>query len=133
MKKIKVIIADDSPEYIRGVKALLSISGHFEIVETVENGEDLVNCRVLPEVDIILSDIQMPKMNGIDAAKQINFNNPNLKMIALTMYKDSIYLTDIISAGFKGFVHKPETARSLIDTIHKVLNNEFVFPNNIEI
>jgi len=53
-------------------------------------------------------------------------------MVAITLHKDEVFLQDIIGAGFKAFVYKPEVASSLIKVINRVLNNEFVFPNNLK-
>lgn len=133
MKKVNIIIADDSPEFVQGLKALLSLHEKYLVVETYKNGAELVNSTQLPNCDLILSDIQMPEKNGLQAAQEINFENQHIKLIALTMHKDDIYLSEIISAGFKGFVHKPDTAQELIATIERVLKNEFVFPNDLEL
>lgn len=133
MKKTKIIIADDSKEYLQGVKALISLAENYEIIATYLDGSELANSTDLNQADIVLSDIQMPKLSGIEAARLINHEYPNLKMIALTMHKDSVYLTDMISAGFRGFVYKPDTAMKLLNVIEQVLNNEFVFPRNLEL
>ena len=82
--------------------------------------------------DILLVDIDMPEINGIEAAKRINFDHPSLPMVAITMHQDRVYLLDIVSAGFQGFVSKPEAAKNLFDTIDQVINKEFAFPDSLE-
>lgn len=66
-------------------------------------------------------------LNGIEAGKKINFMYNGLPMIAVTMNQEDVYLKEIIGAGFKGFIYKPDVAKSLTDVIDHVMNNEFVF------
>ncbi len=131
-KNIKVIIADDSAEFIEGIQLLLSTDPRFEIIATYTDGVQLAESDILHEAHFIFTDIEMPGMNGIDAARHINFKNPNVLMIAMTMYFDRVYLEEIISAGFKAFIHKPEMAEQLFDVIENVMNRKFVFPHNLK-
>ena len=131
--EIKIIIADDNPQYIEGLEVLLSTSSKYKILDTYENGLKLVQSDKLYLADLLLIDIEMPEMNGLDAAKIINVAHPNLPMIAITMYQDKLYLIDIISVGFNAFVHKPEAAKNLLNVIEQVLNKEYIFPINLKI
>lgn len=133
MKKVRVIIADDNPNFIEGLQVILSMTDKYEIVAVYENGKQLAESNRLHEVDIILSDIEMPEMDGIEAATSINFQYPKLRMIAITMHMDKVFLSDIVSAGFKGFVYKPDTAKNLLKVMEQVLNNDFSFPDNIKV
>lgn len=132
-KKIGVLIVDDSPEFLEGLQMLFSITEDYEITDILTNGEELVQFPRIEQVDIILLDIEMPILNGIEAAKRINYNYPNKPMIALTMYIDRVYLLEIVEAGFKAFIHKPDIADRLFDTMDRVLKNEMVFPDNIKL
>lgn len=132
-KNIKIIIADDIPEFIEGLKVLLTMSEKYQIIDILNDGEALVNSSVLHKANLILTDIEMPIMNGFEAAKRINYNYPDIPIIALTMYFDKIYLEDIIKAGFRAFIHKPNIADELFDVIDKVLNNKFIFPHNLRL
>ncbi|MEN8119880.1 MAG: response regulator transcription factor [Bacteroidota bacterium] len=129
---IKIIIADDSPKYIEGLKVLLSTSSKYQILEVCENGRELIQSSKLHLADLLLIDINMPEMNGLEAARIIDVDYPHLPMIAITMYQDELYLKDIISMGFNAFVHKPEAANNLLIVIDQVLNKKFVFPNNLK-
>jgi len=131
-QKIKAIIADDSPMFLQGVKTLLQSEGNIDVIATYSNGADLINSELINHADILLIDINMPQIDGINAAKKINFINTEIPMVAITLHKDEVFLQDIIGAGFKAFVYKPEVASSLIKVINRVLNNEFVFPNNLK-
>lgn len=131
IKPIKIVIADDSTMFIEGIKALLRSAGRFEILDIYDNGEDLVASRSINIADVVLVDINMPKLDGLQAAQQINFQNAKIPLIAVTMHKDDVYLQDIIGVGFKAFVYKPNVATDLLTTIDKVLNDEFVFPTSL--
>lgn len=129
--KSNVIIADDSPEFIEGLKVLFSLSKEYQIIDILKNGEELINSAKLREADILLIDIEMPRMNGLDAARQINYRNPLKPMIAMTMFLDKIFLKEIIEVGFKGFIHKPNVTNNLFNVMDKVMNNQYVFPDTL--
>ncbi|MCG8698498.1 MAG: response regulator transcription factor [Bacteroidales bacterium] len=86
----------------------------------------------LPVADILLLDIDMPELNGMEVAKLVNQKNPNLKIIAVTMYEDNLYLKELVLRGFKGFVSKKRVTKNLYETIIQVQNNNYVFPDIIK-
>ena len=131
-KTLNIIIADDSKEFLEGLQYMLSENEDYSIVDVASNGEQLLNSDNLTITDLVITDIEMPKINGIEVAKKINYRYPNIYMIALTMYLDQVYLTEIVEAGFKGFIYKPDIAVNLYDTITRVLNNEYVFPEKLK-
>ena len=132
IKKINIIIADDSKEFLEGLHYLLTENDEYNIVDTVSDGDQLLKSQNLRNTDLIITDIEMPKLDGIEVAKRINYRYPNIYMIALTMYIDQVYLTEIVGAGFKGFIYKPDIALNLYNTITRVLNNEYVFPEKLK-
>lgn len=132
-KIIKVITVDDNKNLHEGLDILLGNQPEFEIIARYYNGKELLDSPELGLADLVLSDIDMPVMNGIDAAIRVNFKYPKLKLIALTMHLDKVYMEEIISAGFQGFVYKPNIAMELLDTINEVMNNKFAFPKNLKI
>lgn len=131
--KIKVIIADDYPQFIEGIKLVLSTNTKFQIIDECSDGQELVLCTNLHRANVMLIDLDMPKLNGLEAAKHINMEYPHIPLIAVTMHKDEIYLLDVICAGFKGFVYKPETAENLLRVIDEVLSDKFIFPKTLKI
>ena len=131
--KIRLILVDDSKLFLKGISFLLSSDDRFEVIASLNSGDDLVSHPKLGLADLILLDIEMPGMNGIEAAKQINFKHPRIFIIAITMYQDKLYLHQLISAGFKGFVSKEKVSEDLIPAIDQVYKNEYVFPSNINI
>ncbi len=132
-EKLKVIIVDDIPSAIEGVKVLLHTNPQFEIMATFNNGQELLDYNNTYSADIILMDIEMPVLGGIDTAKIISFQYPNIKLVAITMYQHQLYLRDILSAGFHGFVNKGRMAEDLISTINKVYLNKRHYPKDLNI
>jgi DNA-binding NarL/FixJ family response regulator len=131
--KINIIITDDSPTFIAALSELLSTDPRFNIIDTCCNGLELTNNKNLIKAHLLLIDIEMPKMNGLEAARSINFKLPTLPMIALTMHQEKVYLADIVRSGFRAFVFKPEIPSKLLNIIDLVLQNKFIFPDNLKI
>ena len=75
----------------------------------------------------------MPGLNGIETGRQVNFKYPSKKLIAITMYREELYLNDLISAGFSGYVYKPDITSKLESVINKVMNNEHDFSKGLKI
>ena len=132
-KKINVIIADDSPTFQESLALMLNNENQFNILHTLKNGKELVDCKDLFKADVLLVDIEMPIMGGLEAASLISAEYRNLPIIALTMHQDKVYLVEMIESGFKAYIYKPNLADLLFEVIAKVLNNEFVFPDNLNI
>jgi DNA-binding NarL/FixJ family response regulator len=128
-KVIKIIIADDSSVFLEALNFLITRNMQFEIIDTCCNGLELINSPRLFNADLVITDIEMTEMNGIEAAKRISYLHPNLPIIALTMFIEKIYLRTIVEAGFKGFIYKPNVSNDLFDVIDKVLQKEYVFPD----
>lgn len=131
--RIKIIIAEDNQPFLQALSFLISEQAILHLTDTCSNGVDLLNSTKLHSADLLFIDIDMPKLNGIEAAKLINFEYPEKKMIAITMYQESVYLTELIKVGFKAFIYKPEIHKILKETIQMVMENKFSFPNNINI
>ena len=132
-EKIKLIVADDSKAFMKALLTLLSENPKYEVLDICADGQELVQSPKLGYADVVLTDIEMPQMNGIQAAKKINQLFNHIPIVALTMHKDKIFLNDIISVGFKGFIYKPEMADNLFDVIDSVLRNKFMFPNDLKL
>jgi DNA-binding NarL/FixJ family response regulator len=125
--KIKIIIADDHPVFINGIKALLSEVTSFEIVAEAENGEDLIQQTTLHKPDVVLTDIQMPLKDGIEATKEICKCFPKTKVIALTSFSESMYIKKMMAAGATGYILKTIDKEELITAIKKVAAGEKYF------
>ena len=131
-EKIHIIIADDNLDFIEGLKVVLRKCKEYIIIDEFQNGKQLSESPQLIKADLILTDIEMPVLNGIKAAQLINFKYPKLPIVALTMHIDTVFLEDIFAAGFKGFIHKFDVSKTLVHVIEDVLNNKFTFPDNLK-
>ena len=119
MKKPRVLLADDHKIVIEGLKNLLS--DEFEIVGTVEDGRALVEKASTLYPDVIVADISMPQLNGIEAARQIKKTDKNIKIVFLTMHPDPTYAANAFEAGASGFVLKHSASSELIRAIHEAI------------
>ena len=119
MKKPRVLLADDHKIVIEGLKSLLA--GEFEIVGTVEDGRVLVDQAAKLHPDVIVADISMPQLNGIEGARQIKRTDKDIKIVFLTMHSDATYAANAFEAGASGFVLKHSAPSELITAIHEAM------------
>ena len=119
MNNVTVAIADDHPLVINGLKAMLDASG-VEIMFSATSGSELLQCLASRQPDVLLLDIQMPDMNGIDLCKIIHKDYGHVKVIALTNFEQSSYVKQMMRSGARGYLLKNIDARTLITAIESV-------------
>lgn len=127
MIMINIIIVEDHTLFREGLKSLLSNNNHYTVVAEYPNGKAFIDNLFDIEADLVLIDINMPVMNGIEATTEAKIKKPELKFIALSMYSDQKYYYEMIKAGVSGFVLKEATTDELDKAIHDVMNNESFF------
>lgn len=106
MTKIRLLLADDHPLIREGFRSLLNKNERFEIVGIAENGKELIDLAGKELPDIILSDISMPVMNGMDAIEQIRNLYPSIKSVVLTMHEEREYIMNALRIGVQGYIIK---------------------------
>lgn len=119
---IRLIIIDDHPVIREGIKLILTNESDIELVAVVENGLDLLKTLETIETDVILMDINMPGMNGIDATQCVKKNYPNIKVLCYSQYDEKRFVKQIIKRGANGYLLKNASARELIKAIKMVFN-----------
>lgn len=119
MKRIRILLADDHKIVLDGLKKLLE--PEFEIVEMVEDGRALVAAAQDLDLDVIVVDISMPLLNGIEAVRQIRKLNQHVKVVFLTMHPDVTYAIRAFEAGASGYVLKHAASSELLTAIHEAL------------
>ncbi len=131
MHKYKIIIVDDHEMFRDGIKFLLSGYEVFEVIGEASNGKEFLEIlqRELP--DIVLMDIDMPVMNGIDATKECLAMYPKQKIIVLSMFGDESYYYQMIQAGVKGFILKKSGSNELVNAINTVLEGKEYFSTEL--
>ena len=126
-KSVRVLIADDHKIVTEGLRSLLE--PEFDLVGTAENGRELVKQAQALSPDVIVVDISMPLLNGIDAVSQLRDAGSTAKIIFLTMHNDPMYAARAFDAGASGFVLKHSAPSELITAIEKALEGgTFVSP-----
>ncbi len=120
---IHVFLADDHAVVRQGLKALLERKG-FEVVGEAGDGQEAIQLAKKLCPDVAVLDVAMPKLNGIDTARQITKVSPRTKIILLTMFADSRYVRESVRAGVKGYVLKSKSAEELVQAIRDVCNGE---------
>ncbi len=119
MKRPRVLLADDHKMVAEGIRSLLE--PEFEVAGTVEDGRALVTAARELRPDVIIADISMPLLNGIEAAVQIKKADPRVNIIFLTMHPDATYATRAIEAGASGYVLKHSAPSELVTAIREAL------------
>ena len=119
MKRTRILLADDDLLMLATTHKLLQ--GDFDVVDMVSDGRSLVEAAFKLQPDVIVTDISMPKMNGIEAVRRIRSSLPGIKFIFLTMHATSGYRREAQSVGAAGYVLKSSAREELRHTIHEVI------------
>ena len=131
MAKTKVLVADDHELVREGICKLLDLFDNIEIVGEAGDGLEAVSKVREHLPDLVLLDLNMPRMNGINAIRKIKEISPEVKVIILTIHDDEEYIYKVTSAGAEGFIQKDITSEELQDAIKRVLDGETVFPRTV--
>lgn len=131
MEKTKVLVADDHELVREGICKLLDLFDNIEIVGEAGDGLEAVSKVREHFPDLVLLDLNMPRMNGINAIRKIKEISPEVKVIILTIHDDEEYIYKVTSAGAEGFIQKDITSEELQDAINRVLAGETVFPRTV--
>ncbi|MEY2426745.1 MAG: hypothetical protein QOI61_2317 [Actinomycetota bacterium] len=124
---IRVIIAEDHALVLEAIKGRLRLDRSIELVATVSNGEELVKAYLELLPDVVLTDIAMPVMSGIEATAAIRDENPTARVLVLSGYEDRATIAQAVAAGASGFVVKSIRPTELCDCVRKVFRGELVF------
>ncbi|MCU0459325.1 MAG: response regulator transcription factor [Bacteroidales bacterium] len=122
MEKIRIALADDHQLFRNGLKILLGGYSEFEVVAEASNGAELVKAIQSSPADIVLMDISMPEMDGVEATSHLAKHEPDINVIALSMYGEEEYYYRMVEAGAKGFILKDSDISEVheaIITVHK--------------
>ena len=119
MSKIRVLLADDHRIVLEGLRSLLE--PEFEIVGTVEDGRALLKAAEKLRPDVVVADISMPLLNGIEAVRQIKEENDKIKVVFLTMHPDVTYATRAFEAGASGYVLKHSAPDELVTAVREAI------------
>lgn len=126
LDRIRVLIVDDHAVLRSGLAVLLNARPDLEVVGEAGSGEEAIDKVASLQPDVLLLDIAMPGMGGLEAARLIRKQAPNVRIIVLTMYNDEAYLRQFLEAGVSGFILKRAADTELVDAIRAVHRGESV-------
>ncbi len=127
----RIIIADDHQMFREGLVAMLETQGEFNVIGQAENGREIITLANETNPDVVIMDISMPELNGIEATKQIHKEMPEIKVIALSMHNDKRFITRALGAGAQGYILKECAFDELSDAIHTIMSNQIYLSKTI--
>lgn len=127
--KIRVVLADDHREVIAKVRGVLG--DEFDVLEAAENGHQAVTAVLALDPDIFVTDISMPILNGLQAARSIQKTNSRVKIIFLTIHEDRDFIAAAFSAGATGYVTKRRLSTDLVFAIQEAMRGHTFVSNSI--
>ena len=130
-ESIRVLVADDHPVFRRGMRAILGAEPDTELLGEATNGEEAVTLALELRPDVILMDLNMPNLNGIEATRRILQANPDTAILMLTMFEDDKSILAAMRAGAHGYVLKGADGAEMLRAIHAVASGEAIFSPTI--
>ena len=123
-KKVKVVIAEDHTILREGLKALLGSDPDLEVCGEADNGKDAIKLVQRLNPDIVLMDLSMPRIHGLEAIREIRKTNPTTKILVLTVHDDEEYISATLRSGASGYVLKNDSYNELLSSIKTVLRGK---------
>lgn len=120
--KKKIIIVDDHPIMRKGLASTLESEPGYEVIRQFEKAEEVLNAIDELENDLIIADVSLPGMNGIELVKNVVFRFPDQKILVVSRHEESLYAERALRAGAKGYIMKFEPSEILMKAVRKVLN-----------
>ena len=130
-KPTTVLLAEDHAIVRQGLRTLLETEGHFEVIGQAQTGREAVELAASLRPDVVLMDIAMPVLNGLEATRQILAANPAAKILILSAHSDDEYIDRLTSAGAVGFLEKQTSAEVLTKAIHEVAKGRSYYSPSI--
>jgi DNA-binding NarL/FixJ family response regulator len=133
MNKIKLLLADDEELFRKGISFLLQRQDNIQILYEANNGSEVLEYLKSSSIhpDIILMDLKMPMLNGVEATKFINKEFPSIKIIALTSYNTKSFIANMIEIGAASYIVKNSSPEEMITTINQVIEKGFYYNEEV--
>ena len=123
-KTTRILLADDHQVVRRGFGLILSAQPGWEIVGEAANGREAVELTERLQPDLVVMDVSMPELNGIEATRRIAEFAPRCRILALSMHRDAVYVREILRAGAHGYLLKDASDQELVDAVRAVSNGQ---------
>jgi DNA-binding NarL/FixJ family response regulator len=130
--KTRLLIADDHPIVLRGLRTVLNAQPDLEVVAEASNGEEAVQKALSEDVHLAVLDISMPRLTGLQAAREITQRKPEVRVLILSMHDSEQYLFEAIRVGASGYVLKSAVDRDLVEACRAAMRGEpFLYPGAV--
>jgi DNA-binding NarL/FixJ family response regulator len=123
-KRIRILLVDDHAVVRQGFKMILAAQTDMEIVGEAGNGREAVELAGELKPDVVVMDVAMPELNGIEATRRLAETAPHARVVALSMHKDSVYVREILRAGARAYLLKDSVAADLVSAVRSVARGE---------
>jgi two-component system, NarL family, response regulator NreC len=123
-KPIRIVLADDHAVVRKGFGLILDGEPDMEVVGEARNGREAVQLADKLKPDVVVIDVNMPELNGIEATRRIGGVSPRTRVLALSMHRDAVYVREILRAGAKGYLVKDEDDDAFLDAVRAVARGE---------
>jgi len=131
MKTVRILVADDHEIVRRGVKALLEAHSGWEVCAEAVDGREAVEKAVRARPDVVILDIGMPGLNGLEAARRIRKEAPGSEILILTMHDSEQVVQEVLAAGARGYVLKSDAGRDLVRAVEALSNHKTFFTPSV--
>lgn len=130
-RQVKVLLVDDHQMFLDGMRTILSSERYIQIVAEAQNGKEALDILAEKEVDMVITDINMPVMSGTDLARNIKRKYPHVKILVLTMYNDREIIHEIVMTESEGYILKNSNKRELINAISRIIDHGTYYSNEV--
>ncbi len=127
MDSLRILIADDHPLFRKGLRTLLNATADMEVVGEATTGQEVIELAATLQPDVILMDLQMPGVNGIEATRQILQTSPHIRILVITLFEDDASVFSALRAGARGYVLKDTKEEEMLRAIRAVGSGEAIF------
>ena len=131
MDSLRILIADDHPLFRKGMRTLLTATADIEVIGEATTGQEVIELAATLQPDVILMDLQMPGVNGIEATRQILQTSPHIRILVITLFEDDASVFSALRAGARGYVLKDAREEEMLRAIRSVGSGEAIFSPTI--
>ena len=131
MEPLRVLIADDHPLFRHGIREFLNLAAEIQVVGEATSGQEAITQAEALQPDVILMDVNMPGVNGIEATRRILHDSPHIRILVVTMFEDDGTVFAAMRAGGRGYILKDAEKENILRAIQAVANGEAIFSPTI--